>query len=70
MSKRESFLLRLHPETLEALRRWADDDFRSVNSQIEFLLKQVLEKSGRGNSKKSNLEKDDEKDSKRDGATG
>ncbi len=70
MSKRESFLLRLHPETLEALRRWADDDFRSVNSQIEFLLKQVLEKSGRGNSKKSNREKDDEKDSKRDGATG
>ncbi len=70
MSKRESFLLRLQPETLEALRRWADDDFRSVNSQIEFLLKQALEKSGRWNSKKSNLEKDDEKDSKRDGATG
>lgn len=70
MSKRESFLLRLQPETLEALRRWADDDLRSVNSQIEFLLKQALEKSGRGNSKKSNLEKDDEKDSRRDGTMG
>lgn len=70
MSKRESFLLRLQPETLEALRRWADDDFRSVNSQIEFLLKQALAKSGRGNSEKSNLEKDAEKDSHRDGTTG
>lgn len=56
MSKRESFLLRLQPETLEALRRWADDDFRSVNSQIEYLLKQALERSGRGNTKKGNVE--------------
>jgi len=55
VAKRDSFLLRLQPEMLEALRRWADDDFRSVNSQIEFLLKQALEKSGRGTSKKGSL---------------
>jgi hypothetical protein len=37
----------LQPETLDALRRWAEDDLRSMNSQIEFLLKQALEKAGR-----------------------
>lgn len=47
VSKRDSFLLRLQPETLDALRRWAEDDLRSMNSQIEFLLKQALEKAGR-----------------------
>ena len=42
MTKRDSFLLRIDPQILNALRRWADDDLRSVNGQIEFLLRRAL----------------------------
>lgn len=47
MAKRDSFLLRLPPETLDALRRWAEEELRSTNSQIEILLVQALKKAGR-----------------------
>ena len=47
MSKREAFLLRLDPKVLEALRRWAADDLRSVNAQVEFLLRRALREAGR-----------------------
>lgn len=47
MAKRDSFLLRTDPKVLNALRQWADDEFRSVNAQIEFLLRQALKQSGR-----------------------
>jgi len=44
---RDAFLLRLDPKVLDALRRWADDDMRSVNAQIEFLLRRCLQDHGR-----------------------
>ena len=44
---RRSFLLRVDPELLEAVQRWADDDLRSLNGQIEFLLRRALRSSGR-----------------------
>ncbi|MFN6138918.1 MAG: Arc family DNA-binding protein [Planctomycetota bacterium] len=47
MAKRDSFLLRINPEVLEALRGWAEDEFRSLNGQIEFALHRALEQSGR-----------------------
>ena len=47
MSKREAFLLRLDPKILDALRRWAADDLRSVNAQVEFLLRRALRDAGR-----------------------
>ena len=47
MSKREAFLLRLDPKVLDALRRWANDDLRSVNAQVEFLLRRALRDEGR-----------------------
>ena len=47
MSKREAFLLRLDPRVLDALRRWAADDLRSVNAQAEFLLRKALRDAGR-----------------------
>jgi hypothetical protein len=47
MAERVPFLLRLDPETLIALRRWAGDDMRSLNSQIEFLLRRALKDAGR-----------------------
>ena len=47
MAQRKSFLLRLDPVTHEALQRWADTDLRSLNAQIEFLLRRALQESGR-----------------------
>ena len=44
---RKPFLLRLDPETLAALQKWAADDLRSLNAQIEFLLRQALRDSRR-----------------------
>ncbi|TWT55403.1 hypothetical protein KOR42_27890 [Thalassoglobus neptunius] len=44
---RESFLLRTDPKLLDALRRWADDDLRSANGQLEYILREALKKSGR-----------------------
>ncbi len=42
MTERKSFLLRVDPSLLESLQRWADDDLRSLNGQIEFLLRKAL----------------------------
>lgn len=42
MSERKSFLLRIDPDLLKAIQRWADDDLRSLNGQIEFLLRKAL----------------------------
>lgn len=50
MTKRDSFLLRIDPRLLEAIRKWADDEMRSINSQIEFLLRNQLKAAGRLNS--------------------
>jgi len=47
MAERKPFLLRLPPEVLDALRRWAADDLRSLNGQIEFLLRRELGAAGR-----------------------
>ena len=48
MAERKPFLLRMEPEVFAALQRWADDDLRSLNGQIEFLLRRALEDAGRG----------------------
>ena len=45
--ERKRFLLRLDPELYEALRRWADDELRSVNAQIEYLLADQVRRAGR-----------------------
>jgi hypothetical protein len=47
MAERKAFLLRLDPATHEALQRWADSDLRSLNAQIEFLLRRALQEAGR-----------------------
>ena len=44
---RESFLLRTDPRVLDALRRWANDDLRSVNGQLDYLLRKALRDAGR-----------------------
>lgn len=47
MPEKKKFLLRIDPALYDALERWAADEFRSVNAQIEFLLKEALKKAGR-----------------------
>ena len=47
MAERKPFLLRLDPETFAALQAWAADDLRSVNGQVEFLLRRALRDAGR-----------------------
>jgi len=47
INKKKAFALRLNPKTMEALEKWAADDFRSVNGQIEWLLSEALKKAGR-----------------------
>ena len=47
MADRKAFLLRADPAVLEALQRWANDDLRSLNAQIEFVLRRALQAEGR-----------------------
>lgn len=47
MAKRKEFLIRLDPRVHDALRRWADEELRSLNAQLEFLLREALRQAGR-----------------------
>ena len=47
MAERKPFLLRIDPAVLAALERWAEDDLRSLNGQIEYLLRRALSDAGR-----------------------
>lgn len=49
MADRKAILLRLDPALHDALRRWADDELRSLNAQLEFLLRRALRDAGRAN---------------------
>jgi hypothetical protein len=79
MAESKRFLLRLNPDLFEALRRWADDDLRSINAQIEYLLTDQARRAGRiptkrvkpapvpGRSRSSSTAVRDAEPSKRDG---
>jgi hypothetical protein len=47
VADRKSFLLRIDTNVLEGVQRWANDDLRSLNAQIEYLLREALRRSGR-----------------------
>jgi len=47
VTERKPFLLRVDPALLEALQRWANDDLRSLNGQIEFVLRRAVQQAGR-----------------------
>jgi len=47
MGSRKAFALRIDEQILTALQRWANDDLRSMNGQIEFLLRDALRRQGR-----------------------
>jgi hypothetical protein len=52
MAESKRFLLRLDPDLFEAVRRWADEDLRSINAQIEYLLTDQARRAGRLPSKR------------------
>ena len=47
MAERKSFLIRIDRGLLDGVQRWANDDLRSLNSQIEFLLRDAMKRAGR-----------------------
>ncbi|MBC8321762.1 MAG: Arc family DNA-binding protein [Bacteroidetes bacterium] len=47
MAKKKSFVLRIQPEVMDALEKWAQDEFRSANGHIEWILNNALLKAGR-----------------------
>jgi hypothetical protein len=47
MAARKAFALRIEEKTMSAMHRWANDDLRSLNAQIEFVLREALRKAGR-----------------------
>lgn len=58
MAERKAFLLRIDPALLSAVQRWADDDLRSLNGQIEFIIRRALRDAGR---ERATSEQDTEK---------
>jgi hypothetical protein len=59
MSDKKPFVLRIDPEKLKAVEKWAADEFRSTNGQIEYILDQALRKSGRWKTKSENIKKEE-----------
>ena len=57
MADRKPFLLRIDPTVLDAVQRWANDDLRSLNAQIEFLLRRALQQAGREHEPKPDKKK-------------
>jgi hypothetical protein len=47
MSTKKSFVLRLNTEMYESLEKWAEDEFRSTNGQLEWIISEALRKAGR-----------------------
>ena len=57
MGNKKAFVLRLNEETLASIQKWADDEFRSINGQLEYIIDQALKKASR---KKNNQPKEEE----------
>lgn len=47
MAKKKSFVLRVNPETMQAVERWAAEDFRSINGQMEWIIHNALKNAKR-----------------------
>jgi hypothetical protein len=60
VAERKSFLIRIDRELLDAVQRWANDDLRSLNGQIEYLLRRSLKKAKRTPRSKSDSDSPDD----------
>ena len=61
MVAKKAFPLRINEDIWQALRRWSDDELRSVNAQIEYVLRDALRKAGRSPEKPEQFKKDPKK---------
>jgi len=57
MAEKKNFVLRIDEETYKALEKWAGDEFRSVNGQIEFIIDKALKEAGRRGAKENTSKK-------------
>ena len=55
-AEKKAFVLRINPETLKELERWAQEEFRSVNGQIEYILNEALKKRKKGSNSEPNTD--------------
>jgi hypothetical protein len=53
MAEKKTFVLRIDPETMKAIEKWAADEFRSTNGQLEWMLNKCLKEAGRLKNKKN-----------------
>lgn len=60
MAKKKSFVLRVDPEKFKALEKWAEDEFRSTNGQLEWIITRALKDAGRWKKNKGSPDKDQE----------
>jgi len=58
MAEKKSFALRIDADTMKAIEKWASDEFRSVNGQLEWILHRALKDAGRLKEKKDNKEQE------------
>ena len=63
MSKKKSFVLRIDPDTFKQIEKWADDEFRSVNGQLEWMISKSLKDAKRLPKKQKNKQNDSDKES-------
>ena len=56
MATKKAFVLRIDPSHSEALEKWAEDEFRSTNGQLEYIISQALKKAGRFPKKMKDLD--------------
>ncbi len=59
MSEKKAYPLRINADVLSAVQRWSDDELRSLNAQIEYLLRDALRKSGRLKSPSPDIQKEE-----------
>jgi hypothetical protein len=59
MAEKKTVLLRLNPKTWEELSRWADDEFRSVNGQIEYILHEAIQRRKKTKNSKNEEQNED-----------
>ncbi|MTI23318.1 Arc family DNA binding domain-containing protein [Fulvivirga sp. RKSG066] len=54
MAKKKPFVLRVDPDMLKAVEKWAADEFRSTNGQLEYIINKALKEAGRGKKSSKN----------------
>jgi hypothetical protein len=58
VSEKKAYPLRINAEIMEAVQRWSDDELRSLNAQIEYVLREALRKNGRLKEKEKSTKSD------------